>query len=510
MDISSFVADAAQAQPDKTALRLKGCETTYATLETLVGRLAAGLADRFKVAPGDRVAYLGQNSAELLQVLFACARVGAIFAPLNNRMTAEQLRFFLDHLEPAWLIADSDFAERARDAIGGGRATKLATFEVGSGADNLLGEVPMDYCAQRVDAATPAIIVYTSGTTGKPKGVMHSHDGMLHGAQNSVQAYEMTSSDQVLTFIPLGHVGGLAIQTVPALYAGATVTILPGFEPGAVLRAIEDNRITLMVSRPHASKDLVAHPDWPKTDLSSLRSVNTGSTTVPLPTMLPWFERGITVQHNFGMSEALPPALITSIPDAWPKLGSLGKPARHVEARIVDDNMRDLPAGGVGQIVLRGPSILDGYWRNPEATEAAFRDGWFLTGDLGHRDAEGYFYYDDRIKDVVKVDSYAVYPTDIVRILEECPAIDAAAAMGVPDERTGETVVAFVVVKKGHHLDYTEVLDLFAGRLADYQIPTDILFRNRLPLNPSGKLDRAALRRSIQVSAGRPAVSTPA
>ncbi len=504
MDISAFIANSANRDPAKIALRFDGREVSYSAFENRVGRLAAGLNKHFDISPGDRVAYLGQNSVELLQVLFACARVGAVFAPLNNRMTAEQLRFFLKHLQPAWLIADSGYSRRAVDAIAGIRGLRLAVFDVGDGARSLLGDGAVQYDEEHVDPASPAIIVFTSGTTGTPKGVIHSHDGMLHGAQNSVHAYEMTAADEILSFIGLGHVGGLAIQTVPGLFAGTTLNIMEEFEPGAVLHEIEHRKITLMVSRPHASKSLISHPDWDNTDISSLRSVNTGSTTVPLSTMLPWFERGVAVQHNFGMSEALPPAIITSISDAWPKLGSLGKPVLNVEARIVDERMGDLPAGEVGQIILRGASVFDGYWRNPEATKMAFREGWFLTGDLGHTDEDGYFYFDDRIKDVVKVNSYAVYTKDIVRILEECPSIDAAAVIGVPDEETGEAVVAFIATKNNHQFDSSEFQSLFEGRLADYQKPTEIVVLDRIPLNPSGKVDRAALRDKLRVSEDRP------
>ena len=477
---------------------------TYADFEEKISHLAGALSGELGIGKGDRVAFLGRNSPELYQLLFACARIGAIFVPLNNRMTVGQLKVFSNHFEPRCMFAETGFGATAAKILEGMRGVPLVIFAPATARNRGERTLPQLFLGARPRQQNsfppkncPLLMVYTSGTTSVPKGALLIHDTLFYGAMNSVRAYKMTRWDEILTFIPMFHVGGLAIQTLPALQAGATVTIHVDFDPAHVLREIEHGKITLFVARPMASKAITSHPNWHGADISSLRAVNSGSTHVPLHVMHPWFLRGVPVQQNYGMTEVLPPAIIVALEDANHKIGSVGKPVLHCEARIVDRGMRDVPPGERGQILLKGASVFERYWNNRQATEDAFHDGWFLTGDIGHVDEDGYYYIDSRIKDIIIVGSSNVYPADVESILTECDAIEEAAVIGQPDAKSGEAVVACVVLKKGFDMSVDELKLLFKDRLASYQHPRFVKFMDAIPYTLTGKVWKAELRQML-------------
>ncbi len=340
-------------------------------------------------------------------------------------------------------------------------------------------------------------MAYTSGTTGVPKGAVLTQEALLSNALNSTLAYDIVSSDEILTVSPMFHVGGLNLLTSPAIHAGATVTILRQFDPALALREIEQRRITLMLAVPAVSRAMTSHPAWENTDLSSLRNVTSGSTIVTGEVMHPWFERGVPVTQVYGLTEALPPAIVVPLEEAHRKVDSIGKPILYCQARVVDESMQEVKAGERGEIVLRGPCVFTEYWRNPEASREAFTDGWFHTGDVGHVDEEGYFYIDDRMKNVVIVGSSNVYPADLERILNRCEAIAEAAVVGCPDPETGEALVVCVVLGKGYSMNSDQVRALFEGRLASYQHPRDVVFMDSFPRTPLGKVKKAELRQEL-------------
>lgn len=504
-DISRWVADNALKSPAKVAIRFEGRETTYSALENRIARISGALQGTLEVEPGDRISFLGDNCPEILELLFACARVGAIFVPLNARMTTEQLQVFLDSAQPKYLFVDYKYLDAAEACLTEYPEVELIVF-----GGNLLNEhaakplglllveaSPLE-STNAHSLADPVLMAFTSGTTGSPKGALLSQVALYYSALNSIQMFEMTDRDEILTVIPMYHIGGLSIQSVPAIYAGATITIHRQLNPARTLRDIEHYRITHIVGRPPVSRAISSHPDWDKTDLSSMRSYGCGSARVPLDVMSPWFARGVPVQQLYGMTEALPPVIGVSISDARRKAGSIGKPAIHVEARIVDRNMRDVQRGERGEILLRSPCIINAYWRNPQATEETFHDSWFRTGDVGHQDDDGYYYVDDRIKDVVIVGASNVYPADGERILAECEAIEEAAIVGRPDPELGESLVACVVLKEGHKMNSRELRALFKGRLAPYQHPHHVLFMDSIPHTALGKIQKNALRQIVR------------
>lgn len=505
MDISNWIAHRAEWSPGKVALRFEGQEVTYAQLEERVARLAGGLADELGVGRGDRVAYLGWNSPALLELLFACARLGAIFVPLNARMTVEQHRPFLSNCQPRCLVVESVFhqhvercledRERVSIVLFGGSSPEESgglKWEVIVGSDN---PRPTN---TKLPLSTPLLIAYTSGTTGVPKGALLTQEALFYNAMNATAAFDLTSRDEVLTVLPMFHVGGMNIHTTPALHAGATVTIHRQFDPARALQEIEQRRITLLLAVPSAARALISHPDWEKTDISSLRCVGIGATVVPPDMMRPWFERDVPVTQTYGLTETCPIAIVVPLEETERKLGSVGKPVLYCQARVIGENRNGMRTGERGEIVLRGPNLLTEYWMNPEATKEAFIDGWFRTGDVGHVDEEGYFYVDDRIKDIIIVGPSSVYPADLERILAECNGIVEAAVVGRPDPELGEVPVACVVLKAGHSMSVNQVKALFEGRLAQYQHPRDVVFMDSLPHTALGKVQKSLLREQVK------------
>jgi fatty-acyl-CoA synthase len=437
------------------------------------------------VTAGDRVAYLGFNHPLVLELLFACARLGAIFVPLNWRLAPPEHREILRDCSPKVLFAGAELRAQAGE-IGASVET------VGTDAVELPPAPSPAF--PPVEPSAPALLVYTSGATGRPKGVLLTQEALSWNARNSIAAHDLTSVDHVLTVLPMFHVGGLNIHTTPALAAGARVTLHTRFDAEATLRAIAADRPTLLLVVPQVSLAMTNHPAWHSTDLSSLRLVTTGSSIIPAAVIRAWHERGIPVTQVYGLTESAPVAICLRREHAMRKAGSCGKPAIHCEARILDESDRDAATGEIGEIVLRGPNLLREYWGDPDATKVAFIDGWLRTGDLGHRDGEGFFYVDDRKKDLVISGGENIRPAELENVLAESEAILEAAVVGRADARWGEVPVAFVVAKPGSVLTRADVLDLFDGRLARFKHPRDVVFVDRLPRNAMGKVLKQELR----------------
>lgn len=501
MDISGWISHHALWSPDKVAIRFEGAEITYSEFEEDIARLAGALWGDLHVREGDRVAFLGLNSPELLTLLFACARIGAIFVPLNSRLTVEQHRIFIGNFDPAALFAESAFQQNAERCLENGAATPLVIFGERSiddpdvrSLETLASEAkPLPWVGD-LPSSNPVLIAYTLGTTGVPKGAVLTNEAFISGAANSCFVYEMTRHDQILTFLPMFHIGGSGIHTLPALHIGATVNVHRQFDPALVLREVSRYRITHFVAAPSMCRAIFDEAGWKATDLSSLRSVAIGSTRTPPEMLVQWLARGVTAHQIYGMTEAIPPILAVPMENARWKPGSMGISAPYCQVRIVDENMNDVSPEEPGEMVLCGPVVINEYWNNPDATARAFTDRWFHTGDVAHMDRDGYFYMDDRAKDIIIVGPSNVYPADLERILDECDAIEECAVVARPDSDHGEVPVACVIVKEGHTIEESEVRALFNGRLAEYQLPREVLFMESMPHTALGKVQKGKLR----------------
>jgi fatty-acyl-CoA synthase len=487
MDLSSLVGHWSRWSTTKVALRFEESAITYAELERRVSEVAAWLTDRGVVA-SDRVAYLGPNSPELLELLFACARTGAIFVPLNSRMPAPELRALVAHCRPRLIVAERAFFDVARESVPESSTGEVISFAIGG---NELREAVRVGDAAPADLSAPVLIAYTSGTTGPPKGAVFTNLNLVFNAVNALTAFGLTADDNVLTTIPMFHVGGLLIQTTPALYAGAAVTIHRAFEPGLMITDLERLRVTVSIAVPAMTSALVAHPAWPDANFGTLRWLHTGSTFVPKSAVEPWHRKGVRVAQVYGLTETCP---VVTVGDGGDGGLTAGRPVMHHRVRIVDRDGSDRPVGEPGEIWIRGPSMMRGYWENSAATGEAFQEGWFKTGDLGSFDEDGYLHVVDRLKDIIIVGGSNVYPADVEAVLQGSGDIREAAVVARPDDQLGEVPVAFVVVEPGRSLTREQVMGLFDGRLAGYKQPRDVVFLGALPRTALGKVQRSALR----------------
>jgi acyl-CoA synthetase (AMP-forming)/AMP-acid ligase II len=443
-----------------------------------IARCAAALAAR-SVGRGDRVAFLGQNHPSQIVLLFACARLGAVQVPLNWRLAAPELRFILKDSGSRLLLATPAFAEAARQAAPDGCGVLDATASppeapdapaAGTGEDALL-------------------LVYTSGTTGRPKGAVLTQDAVSHNAAASRAIFGMTAADRVLTVLPLFHVGGLNIQTVPALLAGAAALLHPRFEPDAFFDAVERERPSLTLVVPAVMQALVAHPRWAAADLSALRAVGAGSSEVPIELIEAFHAKGVPVQQVYGATETCPIAIAQTREEALAAPGSIGRPAPGVEARL---------APGTCEIEVRGPNVMRGYWRAPEATAAALKDGWFATGDVGRVDAAGRWWFTDRLKHVIVSGGENIYPAEVERVLRSAPGVAECTVLGRPDPRWGEVPVAVVV--PGSNFEAEAVLRHCEGRLARFKHPRAVVTVTALPRTALGKVQLGALGELVRSS----------
>jgi len=504
MNLSEWIDRHAGLTPDKAAIRFPEREVSYANLAALTERLAAALAAS-SVARGNCVALLGYNSPETLALLFACARLGALFMPLNWRLAGPEHQQMLGDCPPTVLLVEPPFVpqtEAFRAALGNTTLIALGQAQPGWLAyEDFLaraqGPAPRD---PGVGLQEPLLICYTSGSTGKPKGVLLTQDALFWNAANSADMHDLTADDTILTTLPLFHVGGLNNQTTPALAAGCTVVLHPKFDVDATFDAIERERVSLAVLVPAQLDMMMASPRWPDADLSSLRSITTGSTIVPERLIRAVHVKGVPLIQVYGSTETCPIAVYLKVADAERKIGSTGKAAAHCSLRIADDAGRDVAQGTTGEVLVRGPNVMAGYWNSPEATRAVLADGWYLTGDMGHLDAEGYLYVDGRKKEMIISGGENIYPAEIENVLLECPDIAEASVVGRADARWGEVVVAVVAPKPGRRLDTSQVLHLFDGRIARYKHPKEVVFVGELPKTALGKIRKEDVRSLVQIT----------
>ncbi len=502
MNLADWIDRRAAFAPEKTAIRFEGRELSYAAMAQQIAALAGALRGELGIRAGDRVAYLGYNSPDMIVLLFACARVGAIFLPLNWRLAPPEQHHIARDCRPTAFFTGGEFAdsvEATRDQVGRMHYVSYTGPRAGWLDYQALLEAASPMAGNEAGAGyeTPVLLCYTSGTTGKPKGAVLDQNALLFAAINSHHMHDLTSEDRVLSTLPLFHVGGLNIQTLPTFHAGGTVTLHAMFDPQKVLDTIIAEQITLSVLVPAQLQAMMALPGWQAADLSSLRCISTGSTLIPHALIEAIHARGIPLIQVYGSTETSPIVVFQTRFDAHRKAGSTGLPALHSELRIVDSEGRDLPAGEPGEILIRGPNVMRGYWQNPEATAEALRDGWYYTGDIGHVDSEGFLYVDDRKKDLIISGGENVYPAELENLLADHPAIRESAVVGRPDAKWGEVPVAVVALHEGAGLDKVSVIEYFDGKLARFKHPRDVLFVDQLPRNSMGKIQKELIRELV-------------
>jgi fatty-acyl-CoA synthase len=500
MDLSDLIDRNAAFTPDKPAIRFPGRTLSFAALTERIAGTARALKSRFGVGRGDRVAILSANHPDYLVLLYACARLGALLVPLNWRLAVPEQVFILSDAAVKVLVVEQGFADvipPLRQALPDVHVIGLDFAEGGVSFDDHLAAATGDGRNPHIDLSCPLLVVYTSGTTGRPKGAVLRQEALVWNAAMSVHLHGLTAEDHVLTVLPLFHVGGLNIQTTPALQAGATVTLHPRFAPDQTLAALAEDRPSLVVLVPATIQALVEHPGWRDTDVSGLRAVTTGSTTVPQPLIDAIESRGVPVLQVYGSTETCPIAVYTRLGATHGRSNAAGLPGLYCEARVVDHDGHEVPHGTAGEVAVRGPNVFFEYWGNEAATRDALREGWYHTGDIAVRDPDGTFHIRDRKKNMIISGGENIYPAEVERVLNAHPAVMEAAVIGRPDPRWQEVPVAYVVLRQGAAADATALHDHCAAELARFKVPREIVFVPDLPRNALGKVQHFRLREMV-------------
>jgi len=498
VDLSSLIERNAAFAPAKPAILFEGQTLTYAALNARIEQTARALKAELGVGRGDRVAILSLNRPDYLVLLYACARLGAILVPLNWRLAAAEQLFILSDAAAKVLVLEQAFAgilPALAKALPDTTAMGLDFLpDRGISLDALLAEARGDGRNPHTDLTCPLLIVYTSGTTGLPKGAVLRQDALLWNGVMSQHMHALTSDDHVLTVLPFFHVGGLNIQTTPALHHGATVTVHARFTPDMTLAAIERDRPTLTVLVPATIQAVTDHPGWTTTDLSSLKAISTGSTIVPQALIDRFVARGVPVLQVYGSTETCPIAVYTRLGSDLSRAGSTGLPGLCCEAIVVDDAGEELPAGTPGEIAVRGPNVFYEYWGNEAATREALHDGWYRTGDIGLRDGDGYFWVHDRKKNMIISGGENIYPAEVERVLLEHPDVVECGVIGRPDARWDEVPVAYVIRRPGGRAGADELRAHVQIQLARFKVPREFVFVDDLPRTALGKVQHFMLK----------------
>jgi fatty-acyl-CoA synthase len=505
LNIGQWITKWASLQPRKAAIVFEDSVFTYQQLNSQANRISHLLLE-MGIQKGDRVAVLLYNSNVYIEIYFALAKIGAVLVPLNFRLTKTELEFILKDSGSGTLIFGPDFTETVSSIKSNlpVKKTNYICYE-----DLSEGPVPswaigygkaIESKSDRepkldtpVEWEDPHIIMYTSGTTGVPKGAILSHRKTFFNVLNADIYYGLTPADVFLITRPLFHSGGLLVDSSPMLYKGGTLVFKRRFKPVEVLEAIEKYKVTVMEPPVTLLRFILEQCDLEKYDLSSVRSWVTGGERVP-PSLLKEYEkRGIIISQIFGQTET---STVTWLPkgDASRKLGSVGVPVFHGEVAIVNEEGLEVRPGEVGEIVVSGPTLMSGYWGRPEATRETIKNGWLHTGDLARIDEEGFFYIADRKKDVIISGGENIYPAEVEKTFLENPKIADVAVVGIPDEKWGEVGMAFIVLLEKETMTEEEALKFCQERMAKYKIPKSVQFVKELPMTAAQKIMRYKLR----------------
>lgn len=489
----------AMRAPEKPALSFQGETLTYGEFQTRIER-AAALLTAGGVQRGDRVAVLAFNHPQTLVLLFAASRIGAILVPLNYRLSPVELRDIIIDAGAHTLISDARNVEpidSVRSALGCQRHLLFGGSRDGwESMEAALAAAPASVASVDGQPDDVAVLMYTSGTTGRPKGVMLSNRNFWDNNANWLLTSDYTSRDVTLNMAPLFHVGGLCVVLLVTFLVGGHNILHDGFEPGAFLDDLERYKVTVTFTVPAMMLFASQHEKFAGTDLSSLRMIVAGGAPVPEPLLKTYAARDVPVSQCYGMTETTAGVTFLETTRAATKLGSCGRPGMLTEAKLIDADGREITQPDTpGELCMRGGNVTQGYWNMPEATaQVLSADGWFRTGDVARRDAEGFYTICDRTKDMIISGGENIYSAEVESVLYGHPAIAEAAVIGIPDEKWGETVLAIVVAKPGQTLTLEELRDFAAQGLARFKLPRVLEIIDVMPRNSNGKVQKPQLR----------------
>jgi long-chain acyl-CoA synthetase len=491
-NLASLLTDSAARSPERTAIKLDDAELTYAQLDGASAHVV-GLLEQHGFQPGDRVGVMLPNVPYFPVVYYGILRAGGVVVPMNVLLKEREVAYYLGDSGARLLFAWGEFGEEARP---GAEAAGAALVEVAPGFEAQIGAAPARTGLAEVADEDTAVILYTSGTTGKPKGAELTHANLYGNAKTKLETLiQLSEDDVILGALPLFHSFGQTAAMNAGMMAGACLSLLPRFDPVKAMRIMERDRVSVFLGVPTMYNALLAVPEAERPDTSSLRVCISGGASLPVE-VLRAFDRqfGAKILEGYGLSETSPVASFNH-PDRERKPGSIGTPIRDVEMKVFDENDREVAQGEVGEIVIKGPNVMKGYWQRPDATAEAMRGGWFHSGDLAKVDEDGYFFIVDRKKDLIIRGGYNVYPREVEEVLYEHPAVAEAAVVAVPHDELGEEVGAAVALKAGAEATPEELQAFVKERVAAYKYPRHVWLVPELPKGPTGKI----LKREIGV-----------
>ncbi|MDN5668311.1 MAG: long-chain fatty acid--CoA ligase [Renibacterium salmoninarum] len=495
-NVASILRNSAAAHPDAIAIKLDDIELSYAALDQLSAKLAGMLAAK-GIAKGDRVAIVSPNIPQMPVVYYGILRYGAVVVPLNPLLKSREVAYHLQDSQTSLVFAwEGVLAEVAPGAEAAG--ADLISIDALL-IPTLSGHEALSPITEAAGDDT-AVILYTSGTTGRPKGAELTHSNLLGNAEVSRSLHDVGVGDVIFGGLPFFHIFGQTCALNEAIMSGATVTLLPRFDPAKALEIIQRDQVTIFEGVPTMYIGLLRVPDRERFDLSSLKVAVSGGAALPLE-VLREFESafGAPILEGYGLSETSPVVSFNQR-DGIRKAGSIGTAVRGAQLRIMNDDGEPVAAGEVGEMAVAGPYVMKGYWRNPEATAAAIRDGWFYTGDLARQDEDGVYFIVDRKKDMILRGGYNVYPREVEEVLYQHPAVAEAAVIGRPDPDHGEEIIAVVALKADASGAVPperlaeEIRDFVKDRIAAYKYPREVRIVEALPKGPTGKI----LKREIK------------
>jgi fatty-acyl-CoA synthase len=525
MSESSVIAQRFKAlalsQPHKLAIRFGMPGQTedhdFAKFWRRVERVTGHLQNSFGLKAGQRVAWLGLNHELQCVTLVACARLGLIFMPLNYRLAVPELSMVLEDATPSLLVYDALHQSTAQSLTvqqANELSNELPNVSLPSCLPTCLLDRLIDQPSSKhieypqIAESSDLLLVYTSGTTGLPKGAVHTQAGLMANAQASHEAHHFQGNDIVLSTLPLFHVGGLCIQTLPALLAGVSVYLHPRFDPSAWLRAVSEgaleDRPSLSLLVPATLRAVLDHPDWPQADLKSLRGIMTGSSTLPVSYLERFHARGVPVGQIYGATETGPVSVVLKLQDAMKRVGFAGWPHANLSLKLIDADGQEVPRGATGEVCVKAPNVMRGYWSTSGAqTQEGLIDGWFHSGDMGFLDQEGCLQIVGRNKDMIISGGENIYPAEIENALMAYPGVAECAVVGLPDEKWGEVPVLALTrqpTPEGLQLSTEEILAHLQNNIARFKLPRRVLFLEQLPKSALGKVLKPLLLKQLMDS----------
>ncbi len=507
MNASNLLSKRAELTPNRVALRemATGESYTFAQLNARVNRTCHFLQHKLGVQKGDVVSLLAHNSVVTIDLLYAAMKIGAIFAPLNWRLVAEELAYIVQDCGSKVLICGPEFSTTLAEMLPQIAVPHLVSLEGAEIADALIYEDELA-AAKDTEPERPSLspedtacILYTSGTTGKPKGAMIPHRQIVWNAINTVISWGLTQDDISPIFTPMFHSGGLFVFLTPLFYVGGRIVLQRQFDPIETLRVVAAEKCTVLLGVPTIFQMWLNTPELAQTDFSAIRWFISGGAPCPLSLITAWRQAtGKPFRQGYGLTEVGTNCFAMQDDDPEKKPGTVGKPIFHSEMKLVDENGRIVPPNQTGELLIKGPHVTTGYWRNPQATGEALRDGWFHTGDMARQDEDGYFYIAGRFKDMIISGGENVYAAEVEAVFVAHEAVADAALIGQPDEKWGEVGVMVVLLANGRTVTEADLLNHCRGKLARYKIPKRIIFTDSLPYSPYGKVIKAQLKELLE------------